>query len=60
MPLDAFYWVARVLQWREQYAEAKPERARQSCEAPSRLGSSLATIGRELGMPRKRVSVIAR
>ena len=60
MPLDAFYWVARVLQWRVQWVEAKPERVRQSCEAPSRLGSSLAIIGRELGMPRKRVSVIAR
>ena len=25
MPLDAFYWAARVLQWREQYVDAKPE-----------------------------------
>lgn len=59
MPLDAFYWAARVLQWREQYVDANSEMKRQPCEAPSWLGSSLATIGRELGMPRKHVLVIA-
>lgn len=59
MPLDAFYWAARVLQWREQYVDANSEMKRQPCEAPSWLGSSLATIGRELGMPRKHVLVTA-
>lgn len=59
MPLDAFYWAARVLQWREQYVDANSEMRRQPCEAPSWLGSSLATIGRELGMPRKHVLVTA-